>query len=184
MPCAPHTVSARGSRHNSECLPELVDSDNDYFPLSNDSAWDNHDGVDSALDCGMLCVSDSACVMYRYSTDVLLRKCQLLLEAPDGGQAIALKADSAGTGYAVYRVDANLKVGVRLSDEGSKTPEECMKACSGTNACEMAAIDAAALPGSAGPCVLYGSTLDSDWVGMYHVHGSKLFADMMQGSGS
>ncbi|WIA20328.1 hypothetical protein OEZ85_006160 [Tetradesmus obliquus] len=184
MPCAPHTVSARGSRHNSECLPELVDSDNDYFPLSNDSAWDNHDGVDSALDCGMLCVSDSACVMYRYSTDVLLRKCQLLLEAPDGGQAIALKADSAGTGYAVYRVDANLKVGVRLSDEGSKTPEECMKACSGTNACELAALDAAALPGSAGPCVLYGSTLDSDWVGMYHVHGSKLFADMMQGSGS
>ncbi|WIA40625.1 hypothetical protein OEZ86_013961 [Tetradesmus obliquus] len=184
MRCAPHTVAARGSRHNSECLPELVDSDNDYFPLSNDSAWDDHDGVDSALDCGQLCISDSTCVMYRYSTDVHLRKCQLLLEVPDGGQAIALKADSAGTGYAVYRVDASLKVGVRLSDEGSKTPEECMKACSGANACELGAMDAAALPDSAGPCVLYGSTLDSDWVGMYHVHGSKLFSDIMQGSGS
>jgi hypothetical protein len=182
MPCADNTVSARGASHNSECLPELVDSDKDFFPLSDDSKWVDHDGVESTLECQYICNNDSSCAMFRYSTDPHARKCQLLLEVADGGQAIALKADTAGTGYGIYRVDAGLKVGVMLSDEGSKTPGECLKVCSSLNTCELASMDAVALPSSAGPCVLYGSQLDSDWVGMYHIQGSKLYADMLRGN--
>jgi hypothetical protein len=182
--CADNTVSARGSSHNTQCLPALDDSDKDYFPLSDDSKWDNHNNVENALECQFLCNNDSNCAMFRYSTDPHARKCQLLLAVPEGGQAIALKADNAGTGYAIYRVDTGLKVGVLLSDEGSRTPEECLKACSSNNVCELASMDAAALPSSAGPCVLYGSTLDSDWVGMYHIQGNRLFADMLHDSSS
>jgi hypothetical protein len=118
--------------------------------------------------------------MFRFSTNLHAPKCQLLLDIPDGGHAIALKADTAASAYAIYRVSTGLKVGVFLSDEGSKTPEECFKACSSANACELASMDAAALPSSAGPCQLYSSVLDSDWFGMYHIQGSKLYADMLR----
>jgi hypothetical protein len=56
--------------------------------------------------------------MFRFSTNLHAPKCQLLLDIPDGGHAIALKADTAASAYAIYRVSTGLKVGVFLSDEG------------------------------------------------------------------
>jgi hypothetical protein len=184
VPCAQNAVSASGSTHNSECLPELVDSANDYFPLSDGSQWVNRGEADTAVACQFVCNNDASCAMLRFSTNLHAPKCQLLLDIPDGGHAIALKADTAASAYAIYRVSTGLKIGVLLSDEGSKTPEECLKACSSASACELASMDAAALPSSAGPCQLYSSVLDSDWFGMYHIQGSKLFADMLRENSS
>lgn len=163
---------------DTRCYPTMVDADADYFPLSDDSKWQDLVSATSSSDCQHTCDDNTACIMYRYSTNPADNKCQLLLEDPAGGQVIGLKA-AGGMDYVLYRVDSELTVGALLGDVGAKTPEECLKSChAGTaSGCELVSLSAASLPDQPGPCVLYKSVMDADWIGMHHVQGNKLFLD-------
>lgn len=87
-----------------------------------------------------------------------------------------------GSDYVLYRVPAGLEVGNLISDAGVKTPKECMASCSEIGPCEVVSMLAANLESAAaGPCKLYGSVLDADWVGMYHVTGERLYSDLLVG---
>ncbi|WIA13594.1 hypothetical protein OEZ85_007160 [Tetradesmus obliquus] len=177
MPCAVGSVSARKAIDSAHCLAAMVDADNDYFPLSDDSHWTD-DGSKNSVACSESCRTNTLCAMYRFTNGQGSPKCQLLLEVDSGSRIIAFKADR-GADYALYKVSETLTVGVQVSDAGSVTPKACMAACTSSGACELVSMAAANLPDTAGPCVLYGSQLEPEWTGMYHIQGSRLYTDSL-----
>jgi hypothetical protein len=102
----------------------------------------------------------------------------LLLESESGSQVVGFKADQ-GADYALYKVPDTLTVGVSVTDAGNLTPKECMAACAASGQCEMISMVAANLPATAGPCRLFGSQLEPEWTGMYHIQGNRLYTDSM-----
>ncbi|WIA33742.1 hypothetical protein OEZ86_006857 [Tetradesmus obliquus] len=177
MACAVGSVSARKAIDSAHCLAAMVDADNDYFPLSDDSHWTD-DGSKNSVACSESCRTNTLCAMYRFTNGQGSPKCQLLLEVDSGSRIIAFKADR-GADYALYKVPETLTVGVQVSDVGSVTPKACMAACTSSGACELVSMAAANLPDTAGPCVLYGSQLEPEWTGMYHIQGSRLYTDSL-----
>jgi hypothetical protein len=153
----------------------MVDADNDYFPLSDDSHWTD-DAAKSSVACSEACKTNALCATYRYTNGQDTPKCQLLLEVETGSQVIGFKADQ-GADYALYKVPETLIVGVLLEDAGSSTPQHCMAACTASGKCEMVSMVAFNLPETVGPCKLYGSQLEPEWTGMYHIQGNRLYSD-------
>ncbi|WIA42282.1 hypothetical protein OEZ86_008296 [Tetradesmus obliquus] len=175
-PCPAGTTSSRMAEDDTRCLATMVDADNDYFPLSDETKWMPQAGVESGMVCNRACDDSAACILYRFSSNVNgPPACQLLLEDPAGQQLIGLKA-GGGMDYVMYTIDENLAVGVLLAEHADKTPEQCMAACA-TNGCELVSMALPNMPDAPGPCKLYKSVSDADWVGMHHVQGNKLFSD-------
>eukprot|EP00882_Tetradesmus_deserticola_P003863 GHRQ01004087.1.p1 GENE.GHRQ01004087.1~~GHRQ01004087.1.p1 ORF type:complete len:520 (+),score=107.65 GHRQ01004087.1:1239-2798(+) len=174
--CPAGTTSSRMAEDDTQCYATMVDADKDYFSLSDGSKWTVQAGVASGLACRSACDANTACVLYRFSSNINgSPACQLLLEDPAGQQVIGLKA-GGGMDYVMYTVDEDLIVGEPLQQHASKTPEECMVACA-KNGCELVSLALPNMPDSPGSCKLYMSAQDADWVGMHHVQGSKLFSD-------
>jgi hypothetical protein len=176
--CATGSVSARGATDNTQCYPDLNDADKDVFHLSNESAW-THDEASSSLQCQSNCRTNSQCILFRWRLEQRPERCHLLLETADGSQALGFKAGANAQDYAFYKVPEDLVLGVTISDEGEKTPAECMAACKTAPGCEFLSMPAASLPSSAGSCKLHGSELSSDYIGMYHIQGDRLHADSL-----
>jgi hypothetical protein len=155
----------------------MVDASTDYFPLSDDSHWTD-DNAKTSVACSEACRTNALCAMYRFTDGLDTPKCQLLLEFESGSQIIGFKADQ-GADYALYKVPDTLTVGVLVTDAGHLTPAQCMAACGGSGRCELISVEAANLPGTAGPCKLFGSQLEPEWTGMYHIQGTRLYTDSL-----
>lgn len=182
--CAPHlycypvsAVSARGSGDSSNCVPNMAHVDNDYRPLSDDQQW-TADTATTAGGCEDSCQSNPLCALYRFS-DTNTPRCQLLLETAGGEMVVGFKAGK-GMDYALYKVPAGLEIGQLVSNLGTKTPHECMSACTSAGDCELVSMIVANLPGTPGPCKLYGSVYDADYTGGgYHMQGNRLYTDLL-----
>jgi hypothetical protein len=170
-------VSARKATDSTRCFPDMVDASNDYFTLSDDSLWTD-DNAKTSVACSEACRMSSLCAMYRFANGQDTPRCQLLLEVESGSEVIGFKADQ-GADYALYKIPETLAVGVLVKDAGKLTPKECMAACAASGQCEIISMVAANLPATAGPCRLFGSQLEPEWTGMYHIQGNRLYTDSL-----
>jgi len=170
--CASGAVSSRGASSPDECIPAMDAPTRDIFHLGDDSLWEDDLSAGSFGSCQATCRFDESCMQMRYSEAT--GSCQLLKEDPSGSQLVGFKAARGGD-YAFYTLAETTVIGVQVdSVRTGLTQKQCMDTCSRLGNCE-----AVSFVTASGTCKLLTSELDSDWSGMVHFSGSKLYSDLL-----
>eukprot|EP00775_Hariotina_reticulata_P012640 gene12640-12769_t len=184
IPCPAGTASERGAAMVQSCVDmwPLMDA-SVYIHASSDSFWtDTPSGAATVQDCQAQC--SLGCIMFRYREAP--NQCSLLMElTPDSGSysnraAVGWQALTDGVvhDYAFYYVPAQLTIGSLLKDLGpGLTLRSCMDACSQETSCIVIRVTGSSLKTSMDSCQLFGYDIDTDFVSVYRVDGSRLFHD-------
>lgn len=170
--CATGSVSARGAVDSSQCYPALISPSRDVFVLSDETAWADVSDPTTGATCGAACATAPGCLMYRFHATS--RQCQHLQESPGGAVEVGFKV-ADGVDFVLFTLPAGLLVGTPLGAARTVADRAaCMAACKANANCEVAS-----LAGSS--CTLATSELDADNTAMFHVVGSRLQSDALQG---